>query len=67
MPDFGDDEWPNMVCVEAANVLHHTVDLGAGNAHHVDARSISHHPETPPHVEVCHLAATTINGNLLSA
>lgn len=43
MPDFGDDEWPNMVCVETANVLHHTVILGAGNAHTMSTRySISH-------------------------
>jgi glucose-6-phosphate 1-epimerase len=38
MPDFGDDEWPNMVCVETANVLHHTVALGAANTHTMSTR-----------------------------
>jgi glucose-6-phosphate 1-epimerase len=38
MPDFGDDEWQNMVCVETANVLHHTVVLGAGDRHTMSTR-----------------------------
>lgn len=33
MPDFGDDEWPTMVCIEAANVLDHAVTLAAGATH----------------------------------
>ncbi|WP_022910193.1 D-hexose-6-phosphate mutarotase [Aestuariimicrobium kwangyangense] len=33
MPDFGDDEWPGMVCIEAANVLDHAVTLPAGQTH----------------------------------
>ena len=33
MPDFGDDEWPQMVCIEAANVLDHAVVLPAGETH----------------------------------
>lgn len=45
-PDFGDDEWPNMVCVETANVLHHAVTLGADNAHTMSTRySVSHPSE----------------------
>jgi glucose-6-phosphate 1-epimerase len=43
MADFGDDEWPHMVCVETANVLQHTVTLGAGNTHTMSTRySVSH-------------------------
>jgi glucose-6-phosphate 1-epimerase len=30
MPDFGDDEWTGMLCVEAGNVLEHAVTLAAG-------------------------------------
>lgn len=33
MGDFGDDEWPGMVCLEAANALSGAVDLGAGESH----------------------------------
>jgi len=32
MPDFGDDEWPGMLCVEAGNVLDHAVSLEPGRA-----------------------------------
>ena len=43
MADFGDDEWPSLVCVETANVLHHTVTLGAGNVHTMSTRySVGH-------------------------
>jgi glucose-6-phosphate 1-epimerase len=46
MPDFGDDEWPKMVCVETANVLHHAVTLGAGDVHTMSTRySVSHPSE----------------------
>jgi len=34
MPDFGDDEWPGMLCVETANVREAAVALEAGS-HHV--------------------------------
>lgn len=30
MPDFGDDEWPNMVCVESGNVREHAITLAPG-------------------------------------
>lgn len=33
MPDFGDDEWPGMVCIESANVGVHAVTLAGGAAH----------------------------------
>ena len=33
MPDFGDDEWPEMICVEAANVLANAVALEPGASH----------------------------------
>jgi glucose-6-phosphate 1-epimerase len=33
MPDFGDDEWPGMVCVETANVGDAAVQLTPGGRH----------------------------------
>jgi glucose-6-phosphate 1-epimerase len=33
MPDFGDDEWPGMVCVETANCLHQRRVLLPGDRH----------------------------------
>jgi glucose-6-phosphate 1-epimerase len=30
MPDFGDDEWTGMLCIESGNVLGHAVTLEAG-------------------------------------
>jgi glucose-6-phosphate 1-epimerase len=33
MPDFGDDEWPGMVCVETGNVNVHAVTLAPGARH----------------------------------
>jgi glucose-6-phosphate 1-epimerase len=33
MPDFGDDEWPGMVCVEAANALDDALTLAPGARH----------------------------------
>ena len=33
MPDFGDDEWPGMVCVETGNVLENAVTLAPGATH----------------------------------
>ena len=32
MLDFGDDEWPGMLCVEAGNVLDHAVSLEPGRS-----------------------------------
>ncbi len=32
MADYGDQEWPGMVCVEAANALDNAVELGAGES-----------------------------------
>jgi glucose-6-phosphate 1-epimerase len=33
MADFGDDEWPSMLCVEAANTGPHRVSLAPGERH----------------------------------
>lgn len=33
MPDFGDDEWQQMVCIEAANVRATALRLEPGTAH----------------------------------
>jgi len=33
MPDFGDDEWQGMVCIEGANVLGDAVELQPGASH----------------------------------
>ena len=38
MPDFGDDEWPGMVCLEAGNALDSAVLLGPGESHTLLAR-----------------------------
>jgi glucose-6-phosphate 1-epimerase len=37
MPDYGDDEWPGMVCVETANVNAHAVTLAPGGRHTLTA------------------------------
>jgi glucose-6-phosphate 1-epimerase len=37
MPDYGDDEWPGMVCVETANVNVHGVTLAPGGRHTLTA------------------------------
>jgi glucose-6-phosphate 1-epimerase len=37
MPDFGDDEWPGMVCVETANAAQHAMELPAGKTHSMTA------------------------------
>jgi glucose-6-phosphate 1-epimerase len=39
MPDFGDDEWTGMVCVETANVLDDAVSLAPGESHTMTATS----------------------------
>lgn len=33
MPDFGDDEWPGMICVETCNVLKNAIRLAPGERH----------------------------------
>ena len=33
MPDFGDSEWPGMLCVETANVADNRVRLAPGSVH----------------------------------
>lgn len=38
MPDFGDDEWQQMICIEAANALGHPVTLRPGESHHLKQR-----------------------------
>jgi glucose-6-phosphate 1-epimerase len=37
MPDFGDDEWPKMVCVETCNVNVHARTLAPGASHTMTA------------------------------
>jgi glucose-6-phosphate 1-epimerase len=38
MPDFGDDEWPAMVCVETANALDDAVTVRPGESQRLQAR-----------------------------
>jgi glucose-6-phosphate 1-epimerase len=33
MPDFGDDEWPGMLCIETANALDNAITLNPGTTH----------------------------------
>lgn len=37
MPDFGDDEWPGMVCVETVNAMQHAVELAPAAKHTMTA------------------------------
>jgi glucose-6-phosphate 1-epimerase len=37
MPDFGDDEWPTMLCIETANVGDGAIRLDAGQTHRMRA------------------------------
>lgn len=37
MADFGDDEWPGMLCIETANVANHAVTLQPGQHHELQA------------------------------
>jgi glucose-6-phosphate 1-epimerase len=37
MPDFADDEWSDMICVETANAFENVVTLGAGASHVMSA------------------------------
>jgi glucose-6-phosphate 1-epimerase len=38
MPDFGDDEWPQMLCIETANALSNAVVLQPDESHTMQAR-----------------------------
>ena len=38
MPDFGDDEWTKMVCIETCNVNNCEVELNAGDSHIMAAK-----------------------------
>jgi glucose-6-phosphate 1-epimerase len=43
MPDFGDDEWTGMVCIETANVGSDAIMLQPGQSHTTQAMiSVSH-------------------------
>jgi glucose-6-phosphate 1-epimerase len=37
MPDFGDDEWPLMLCIETCNVREHAVTVAPGQSHGMGA------------------------------
>jgi glucose-6-phosphate 1-epimerase len=37
MPDFGDDEWPRMLCVETANAGEQALTLAPGATHAMTA------------------------------
>ncbi|MBA3697516.1 MAG: D-hexose-6-phosphate mutarotase [Planctomycetes bacterium] len=37
MADFGDDEWPGMLCVETLNALDHVLTIPPGGSHHLVA------------------------------
>lgn len=37
LADFGDDEWRQMACVEASNIIGYAVELGAGEKHTMTA------------------------------
>ncbi len=41
MADFGDEEWPGMLCVETANAAENAVTLPAGQTHRMRAKIIS--------------------------
>jgi len=38
MPDFGDDEWREMLCIETANALSNAVTIRPGESHTMEAR-----------------------------
>jgi glucose-6-phosphate 1-epimerase len=38
MPDFGDEEWPQMLCIETANVGEYTIQLPPGGRHVLGVR-----------------------------
>ena len=37
MPDFGDEGWPRMLCIETGNVADHAVTLQPGQHHELRA------------------------------
>jgi len=37
MPDFGDDEWTGMVCIETANALDNAITIEPGDSHELAA------------------------------
>jgi len=37
MPDFGDDEWPSMLCIETCNVRDNALSLAPGQSHAMGA------------------------------
>lgn len=37
MPDFGDDEWPQMLCIETGNAADHSITLPPGHEHEMRA------------------------------
>lgn len=41
MPDFGDDEWPHMLCIETANASDNAITLAPGQGHILRASIIS--------------------------
>ena len=41
MADFGDEEWPDMLCIETANALDCAVRLPAGGTHRMCTRIIA--------------------------
>ncbi|HEX2972332.1 MAG TPA: D-hexose-6-phosphate mutarotase [Tepidisphaeraceae bacterium] len=41
MADFGDDEWPSMLCIESANALDNAVNLAPGQRHTLQVRYLS--------------------------
>ena len=45
MPDFGDDEWPGMICIETVNAADNAVTLPPGAASHDDGRRLRWRPE----------------------
>jgi len=38
LPDFGNDEWPGMLCIETANAAENAVTLAPGDTHEMSAR-----------------------------
>lgn len=38
LPDFGDDEWKRMVCIETVNAFENSVNLEPGNTHRMTAK-----------------------------
>jgi glucose-6-phosphate 1-epimerase len=37
MKDFGDEEWPGMLCIETANAADHALTVPSGGSHHLQA------------------------------